>query len=72
MLARFIGKSTTTPVGVYASTVSKRYSSIISVHRDTKEDNPNIAFEFNSEKKRAEEIIAKYPPQYKKVPVCHY
>ena len=67
MLARFIGKSTTTPVGVYASTVSKRYSSIISVHRDTKEDNPNIAFEFNSEnKKRAEEIIAKYPPQYKK------
>lgn len=52
MLARFIGKSTTTPVGVYASTVSKRYSSIISVHRDTKEDNPNIAFEFNSENKK--------------------
>ncbi|PVH17222.1 uncharacterized protein CXQ87_000104 [Candidozyma duobushaemuli] len=46
---------------------SLRNSSIISVHRDIKEDNPNIPFEFNSEnRKRADEIIAKYPPQYKK------
>ncbi|PVH19878.1 hypothetical protein CXQ85_001653 [Candidozyma haemuli] len=39
---------------------SLRNSSIIAVHRDIKEDNPNIPFEFNSEnKKRADEIIAK-------------
>lgn len=45
----------------------RAYSAIISVHRDTPQDNPSIPFEFNSEnKKRAEEIIAKYPPQYKK------
>lgn len=44
-----------------------RAYSIISVHRDSPQDNPNLPFEFNSEnKKRAEEIIAKYPPQYKK------
>lgn len=44
-----------------------RNSSIISVHRDTKLDNPSLPFEFNSEnKKRADEIINKYPPQYKK------
>lgn len=64
MLSRLI---TRTQLGSFASTIPKRYSSIISVHRDTKEDNPNIPFEFTSEnKKRAEEIIAKYPPQYKK------
>ncbi|EGW33592.1 uncharacterized protein SPAPADRAFT_60931 [Spathaspora passalidarum NRRL Y-27907] len=62
MLSRYISKS----VG-QVSTVAKRYSSIISVHRDTTEDNQNIPFEFNSENlKRAQEIIAKYPPQYKK------
>jgi NADH dehydrogenase (ubiquinone) flavoprotein 2 len=49
------------------SIIGKRYSSIISVHRDTPEDNPNLPFEFNSEnRKRAQEIINKYPPQYKK------
>ncbi|KAI5951762.1 NdufV2 [Candida jiufengensis] len=61
MLSRFITKQS------LISLTTKRYSSIISVHRETKEDNQNIPFEFNSEnKKRAEEIIAKYPPQYKK------
>lgn len=44
-----------------------RFSSIISVHRETKEDNSSIPFEFTPEnKQRAKEIIAKYPPQYKK------
>lgn len=48
-------------------TSHRAYSTIVGVHRDTPQDNPNIPFEFNSEnKKRAEEIIAKYPPQYKK------
>ena len=36
-------------------------------HRDTAENNPNIPFEFNADnKKRIEEILKKYPPQYKK------
>lgn len=46
---------------------SVRNSSIISVHRDIKEDNQQIPFEFTAENAaRAKEIIAKYPPQYKK------
>lgn len=62
---RFIPR-TVNQVG-YKSVVSKRFSSIISVHRDNKEDNQNMPFEFNGENlKRAETIIAKYPPQYKK------
>lgn len=47
--------------------INKRFSSIISVHRDTKEDNANTPFEFTDENlKKADAIIAKYPPQYKK------
>ncbi|EDK43026.1 NADH:ubiquinone oxidoreductase 24 [Lodderomyces elongisporus] len=65
MLSRLISSI---PVRATATThIAKRSSSIISVHRETKEDNTTLPFEFNSEnKKRAEEIIAKYPPQYKK------
>lgn len=63
MLSRIISKSSVSSV----FNTSKRYSSIISVHRETKEDNTSLPFEFTSEnKKRADEIIAKYPPQYKK------
>lgn len=37
------------------------------VHRETPENNIEMNFEFSPEfKKRAAEIIAKYPPQYKK------
>ncbi|EGF79652.1 hypothetical protein BATDEDRAFT_33281 [Batrachochytrium dendrobatidis JAM81] len=37
------------------------------VHRNTKVNNPDIPFEFTpAEMKRAQEIIAKYPAQYKK------
>lgn len=44
-----------------------RSSHILAVHRNTKENNPNVPFEFDAEnKKRAEVIIKKYPPQYKK------
>lgn len=48
--------------------VGVRYSSHnVSVHRDTKENNPSIPFEFTPENlKRAEDIIKKYPSQYKK------
>lgn len=45
----------------------QRYSHIISVHRDTEGNNPEIPFEFSKENiVRAESIIKKYPPQYKK------
>lgn len=69
---RFIPKnihaSTTASVG--RTIVNKRFSSIIAVHRDSKEDNQSTSFEFNSENiKRANEVIAKYPPQYKKAAV---
>lgn len=44
-----------------------RNYSMISVHRDIKEDNASLPFEFSKENlKRADAIIAKYPPQYKK------
>lgn len=62
---KFVSKSIIRPN--ITSNVGKRYSSIISVHRNIEVDNPNLPFEFSSENlKRAEEIIAKYPPQYKK------
>lgn len=65
---RHLAKSA--PVSVRAglrSSLPKRYSSIISVHRDSQEDNQNMPFEFTVDNlKRADEIIAKYPPQYKK------
>lgn len=44
-----------------------RGSHMIGVHRDTAENNPEIPFEFTPEnEKRAEVIMKKYPPQYKK------
>lgn len=43
------------------------YSDVLFVHRDTKDNNTDTLFEFSSENiKIAKEIIAKYPPQYKK------
>ncbi|KAJ8653573.1 hypothetical protein O0I10_010720 [Lichtheimia ornata] len=45
-------------------------SDALFVHRDTAENNPNIPFEFNADnKKRIEEILKKYPPQYKKAAI---
>lgn len=43
---------------------------IVSVHRNTEDNNPSIPFEFSPENmKRADEVIAKYPSQYKKAAV---
>ncbi|CUM55048.1 unnamed protein product [Debaryomyces tyrocola] len=68
MMFRFIPRSVQR--STHRSVVNKRFSSIIAVHRDTKDDNKNMSFEFNSENiKRANEVIAKYPPQYKKAAV---
>lgn len=48
----------------------RRFSDKLFVHRDTPSNNAALKFEFNAEnKKRAAEIIAKYPPQYKKAAV---
>ncbi|KAK6461053.1 thioredoxin-like [2Fe-2S] ferredoxin-domain-containing protein [Scheffersomyces coipomensis] len=67
MLSRFITKPITSTLSRSTRITSIRNSAIISVHRDTTEDNQNMPFEFNSENlKRAKEIIAKYPPQYQK------
>ncbi|KII88972.1 hypothetical protein PLICRDRAFT_109629 [Plicaturopsis crispa FD-325 SS-3] len=47
-----------------------RKSDALFVHRDTPYNNPKIPFEFDAESlKRAKEIIARYPPQYKKAAV---
>ncbi|EGV62657.1 NADH:ubiquinone oxidoreductase 24 [Yamadazyma tenuis] len=62
----FVGPATR-PATRPTSLSSKRFSSIISVHRNKDVDNPSLPFEFTSENlKRADEIISKYPPQYKK------
>ncbi|KAI0702320.1 thioredoxin-like [2Fe-2S] ferredoxin-domain-containing protein [Cytidiella melzeri] len=52
------------------STTTARRSDALFVHRDTTYNNPKIQFEFNPENfKRAQEIIARYPTQYKKAAV---
>ncbi|KAI8870343.1 hypothetical protein GQ42DRAFT_105488, partial [Ramicandelaber brevisporus] len=52
------------------STSSALRSDKLFVHRDTPQNNPQIKFEFNAaNKKRAAEIIAKYPAQYKKAAI---
>ncbi|ORZ37584.1 putative NADH-ubiquinone oxidoreductase 24 kDa subunit mitochondrial precursor [Catenaria anguillulae PL171] len=49
------------------STSSIASSDKLFVHRNTPENNTDVPFKFTPENlKRAEEIIAKYPPQYKK------
>lgn len=53
----------------FTTTASAR-SDAIFVHRDTDYNNPKIPFAFNEEnRKLADEIISRYPPQYKKAAV---
>lgn len=52
------------------STSLSRRSDALFVHRDTKYNNPRIPFEFTPDNlKTADEIISRYPPQYKKAAV---
>ncbi|KAK0503046.1 thioredoxin-like [2Fe-2S] ferredoxin-domain-containing protein [Armillaria luteobubalina] len=52
------------------STTCPRQSDALFVHRDTPYNNPKVSFEFNADNlTRAKEIIARYPPQYKKAAV---
>lgn len=56
-------------VGAFArpASMATRSSHALSVHRNTELNNPSIPFEFTPEnQERAREVIAKYPPQYKK------
>ncbi|KAK9237869.1 thioredoxin-like [2Fe-2S] ferredoxin-domain-containing protein [Lipomyces kononenkoae] len=47
--------------------IPRRFSHALAVHRNTPDNNPSIPFEFTPENlERAQAIIAKYPPQYKK------
>ncbi|KAI7899715.1 thioredoxin-like [2Fe-2S] ferredoxin-domain-containing protein [Cokeromyces recurvatus] len=53
---------------IYSTPAS--FSDAIFVHRDTPENNPSIPFEFNEDnKKRINEILKKYPEQYKKAAI---
>ncbi|OZJ04769.1 hypothetical protein BZG36_01860 [Bifiguratus adelaidae] len=48
-------------------TTPRALSEHLFVHRDKENNNPKLKFEFTKENlKRAKDIIAKYPPQYKK------
>ncbi|KAF9451203.1 hypothetical protein P691DRAFT_808388 [Macrolepiota fuliginosa MF-IS2] len=54
----------------FISTTPQRKSDALFVHRDTTYNNPKVPFEFSPENsKRAQEIIARYPAQYKKAAV---
>lgn len=61
-----VSRLTTRP----AFAITKRYSHIDGVHRNTKDNNPTVKFEFNPQnQKEVEKIIAKYPEQYKKAAI---
>ncbi|ODN76483.1 hypothetical protein, variant [Cryptococcus amylolentus CBS 6039] len=52
------------------TTSTSRLSESLFVHRDTDYNNPSLPFKFSPENlERANEIIARYPPQYKKAAV---
>lgn len=52
------------------STTSQRRSEALSVHRNTPVNNPSIPFSFNEQNKQIiDEILKRYPPQYKKAAV---
>ncbi|KAJ7582806.1 thioredoxin-like [2Fe-2S] ferredoxin-domain-containing protein [Mycena floridula] len=52
------------------ATTCSRKSDALFNHRDTAYNNPTIPFEFNTENmKRAQDIISRYPSQYKKAAV---
>ncbi|KAF7777792.1 hypothetical protein Agabi119p4_3864 [Agaricus bisporus var. burnettii] len=69
-LPRSLASSSKVAQRRFISTTTRRRSEALFAHRDTTYNNPKIPFEFNAENvKRAQAIIAKYPPQYKKAAV---
>ncbi|KAI6109140.1 thioredoxin-like [2Fe-2S] ferredoxin-domain-containing protein [Pisolithus croceorrhizus] len=74
LLSRFaVARPSATIRGI--STSCPRLLDALFVHRDTEYNNPKIPFAFTSENMRtAEEIISRYPQQYKKaavIPLLH-
>ncbi|KAJ8078559.1 NADH:ubiquinone oxidoreductase 24 [Marasmius tenuissimus] len=71
MLSRLSRQITRQPVTKrWISSTCSRRSDALFVHRDKPHNNPSIPFEFNPENlKRAQEIISRYPSQYKKAAV---
>ncbi|KAJ8609512.1 hypothetical protein MRB53_039070 [Persea americana] len=52
------------------STTAPRRSDSLFVHRNTKDNNPSVKFEFSKENTdRANQIIARYPPEWKKAAI---
>ncbi|BGP00267.1 Thioredoxin-like [2Fe-2S] ferredoxin-domain containing protein [Rhodotorula toruloides] len=52
------------------SSTARAGSDALMVHRNSSYNNPNIPFKLNAENQKiAQQIIAKYPPQYKKAAV---
>ncbi|KAJ9101923.1 NADH:ubiquinone oxidoreductase 24 [Naganishia cerealis] len=63
-------RPTAKPVARTFITSASTRSDAIFVHRDTDYNNPKIPFSFNTENRKvADEIISRYPPQYKKAAV---
>ncbi|KAF9065264.1 thioredoxin-like [2Fe-2S] ferredoxin-domain-containing protein [Rhodocollybia butyracea] len=68
-LPRQVSHRTLSAKRFISSTCSRR-SDALFIHRDTPYNNPKIPFEFDAANmKRAQEIIKRYPPQYKKAAV---
>ncbi|KAJ8587981.1 hypothetical protein M405DRAFT_741093 [Rhizopogon salebrosus TDB-379] len=69
-LLRCSAASTPSIFGRAFSNSCARRSDALFMHRDTEYNNPKIPFAFSADNmKRAEEIISRYPPQYKKAAV---
>ncbi|KAF5358255.1 hypothetical protein D9756_001832 [Leucocoprinus leucothites] len=69
-LSRCLASSSRVAQRRLISTTPRRRSDALFVHRDTPYNNPKIPFEFSPENmKRADDIIARYPSQYKKAAV---
>ncbi|KAG2116516.1 NdufV2, NADH dehydrogenase 24 kd subunit [Suillus discolor] len=69
-LLRRSATSTPSVFGRAFSNSCARRSDALFMHRDTEYNNPKIPFAFTADNvKRAEEIISRYPPQYKKAAV---
>lgn len=72
--AMSLARTQAMPVRTLMSTAQTR-SDALFVHRDTPDNNASIPFSFNEEfMTMAKEIIARYPPQYKKaavIPLLH-
>jgi len=67
---RAVSSHSRSPLRRAIATTPLRRSDALFVHRDTDYNNSKIPFEFTPENlKRAQDIVSRYPPQYKKAAV---